>query len=304
MNKISIIIVDYNTPADVKEAVESILSSSLSSFKIKIIIVDNGSKIPLKLPKSILKQNVEIIRSEANLGFTGGNNLGISYAIRNYQPDYFLLINPDTIVKKNFLVELYKTLLSHPQAGIACSKIYFYKDNEYHKKSYLKSQRGKVLWYGGGSIDWENFVADHRGVDEVDRGQLDHQTQSDFCTGCCILIKREIIEKIGLLDKKFFLYSEDVDFCLRVKKAGFKNMFSPNSVIWHKNAASSGGAGNKVQMYYQTRNRILLVFKHGSLRNKILIFRLIFQLLAKGNSFERKAVKDFFLGKFGKQPIL
>ncbi len=303
MDLISIIIVDYNTPKDTKECLLSLGKVKTNNFKFNVIVVDNASKEMLELSDDDRYPNVEVIRSESNLGFTGGNNLGISYGVKNYQSDYFLLLNPDTVVDPDFLIYLYQSLKEDPQAGISGSKIYFHRGFEYHSKSYRREERHQVLWYAGGSVDWDNLASFHRGVDEVDRGQFDDQTESDFVTGCSLLIKREMIERVGILDKKYFLYSEDVDYSLRVKHAGYKVLFCPKSIIWHKIGRSTGGSGSKLQQYYQTRNRLLLAFRHGSLRSKLIGFRLIANWIARGASGERQGVADFLLGKFGKQTI-
>jgi GT2 family glycosyltransferase len=303
MDVISIILVNYNTPQDTRACIDSLFRVKTKDFTFNVVVVDNGSKKPLTLAPRYLERAVDLIRSESNLGFTGGNNLGISHAIKNYQSDFILLLNSDTIVAPDFLMILHEKLKSNPKAGIATPKMYFHRGFEFFDKSYSPADRHKVIWYAGGSVDWRNLAAFHRGVDEVDRGQFDTLTESEFATGCCILIKREIIERVGILDKQYFLYSEDVDFSLRVRKAGFSILFCPESVIWHKIGRSSGGAGSKLQQYYQSRNRILVTFKHGPTRAKFTAMRLMSQMVLRGNSTERQAVFDFLFRRFGKQPI-
>lgn len=304
MDLISIIIVNYNTPKDTKECLLSLGQIRTTGFRFNVIIVDNGSKEPLQLTADHRYPDFELLRSEANLGFTGGNNLGISHAVKQYQADYFLLLNSDTIVDQDFLVHLYRALKDSHRAGIAGAKIYFHRGFEYHAKSYRRDQRHQVIWYAGGSVDWANLVSFHRGVDEVDRGQFDTQQTSDFVTGCALLIKREVTERVGILDKRYFLYSEDVDYSLRVHKAGYDVLFVPKAVVWHKIGRSSGGAGSKLQQYYQTRNRLLLTFLHGSFKAKTVAIRLILGWLKQGSSAERHGVFDFLLGRTGKQPII
>jgi len=303
MDHISIIIVHFNTPKETRDCLESLVKINMPRIRLKIIVVDNGSKKVFNLPKNFTKNKVDLIRSESNLGFTGGNNLGISHAVKEYNSDYFMLLNSDTLVEPNFLIELLNTLKNNPEAGLVAPKIYFAPNYEFHKKSYLKTQRGRVLWYAGGSIDWLNLTAFHRGVDELDRGQFDTQSESDFATGCCLLFKRDVIEKAGILDKKYFLYFEDVDFSLKAKKKGFKILFEPKSIIWHLNAGSSGGSGSSLHQYYQTRNRLLFTFKHARKRIKLTALRLLFNLLFKGNNTERKAVIDLILQRYGKQRV-
>jgi len=302
--EVAIIIVNYNSANDTKNCLSSLTNASFSGINHKIIIVDNGSKKPFSLIKNEINSHIELIRSEANLGFTGGNNLGISHAIKNYHPDYLLLLNNDTVVEPNFLTALIKAMEKNPQAGLASSKIYFQKNREFHKKSYQRIQRGKILWYGGGSIDWANLAAFHRGVDEIDRGQFDHQQISDFATGCSLLIKREIIEKVGILDKRYFLYFEDVDLSVRASKMGYQILFVPDSIVWHKNAGSSEGVGSRIHEYYQTRNRLLFTFKHAKLRFKLTAIKLLLQNLSGPSDIKKKASMDFLTGQFGKQTLI
>ncbi|GAG55887.1 unnamed protein product, partial [marine sediment metagenome] len=156
-----------------------------------------------------------------------------------------------------------------------------------------------VIWYAGSRMDWENVLASHRGVDEVDIGRYQRMEETDFATGCCMLVKREVFEKIGLFDKKYFLYWEDNDFSQRAKKAGFKVYFAPEAVIWHKNAGSSK-SGSFLHDYYLTRNRLLFAFKYASLRAKIALIKESIIKLFKGRKWEKKGIIDFYLGRFGK----
>ncbi len=301
---ISIIIVNYNTAQETKECLQSLQTLKTKEFEYNMLVVDNGSKQEFNLPDNLKNDQTEVIRTEANIGFTGGNNLGIAHSVKNYNPDYFLLLNSDTTVKSDFLYYLFRSLERNDQAGIASSKIYFSPGQEFHSNSYSQQDRGQVIWYGGGAIDWANLVAFHRGVDEIDRGQFDHLSSSDFATGCSLLIKREVIEDVGILDKKYFLYLEDVDFSLRVKQLDYQILFCPQSVVWHNNAGSSEGAGSRIHQYYQTRNRLLFFIKYGSMRTKLTGIGLIFRKLINGSAVERKAVFGYLTGQFGKQPIV
>lgn len=301
---ISIILVNFNTDEYTIDCLDSLLKINSTGFKHSIIVVDNASTKPLVLPKRLVNSKIDLIRSESNLGFTGGNNMGIHYGIEKYNSDYVLLLNNDTTVDPNFLRELVYHAENNPKAGITTSKIYFTKGREFHINSYNKSELGKVFWYAGGSIDWDNLVAYHRGVDEVDRGHFDDQIECDFATGCSLMIKREVLEKVGTLDKNYFLYMEDVDYSVRVIKAGYEIHFVPKSIIWHKNAGSSGGSGSPLQEYYQTRNTLLFTFKYGGLKQIITAIRLIIGFLLNGNSRHRLAVYHLLTARFGKQPIV
>lgn len=304
VNHISIVIVNYNGDKDTNECLESLAKINTTNFKYDVVVVDNGSSVPYKLPKKLMADNIHVLRSESNLGFTGGNNMGIYQAIEMFNSDYVLLLNNDTLVDENFLRELLVCANKNKEAGLLVSKIYFAKGNEFHKKSYPKSHLGKILWYAGGAIDWQNLITFHRGVDEYDYGQFEDVTESDFATGCSLLIKREVLEKIGLLDKRFFLYLEDVDYSVRAKKAGYKVLFCPDSIIWHKNAGSSGGSGSRVQDYYMTRNLFLFVMKHGGLKQLFIALRLALRYLSFGRPQQRQAVLHAFTNQYGKQTII
>jgi GT2 family glycosyltransferase len=223
MDHISIIIVNYNGDKDTHGCLKSLDKvEETRDFKFNVIVVDNASQEPFTLTTHEKKQEVALLRVDSNLGFTGGNNLGIKHARDKFNSDFFLLLNNDTTVDPGFLKNLYKCAKSNPKAGLINSKVYFTKGNEFHKKSYKKNELGNVLWFGGGSIDWRNLVAFHRGIDEVDRGQFDDQTEGqDFATGCSMLLRRELVETIGLLNDDLFLYMEDVEYSLRAKRAGF-----------------------------------------------------------------------------------
>jgi len=272
------------------------------NFNYSVIIVDNASQKPLKLSKSLQASNIEVIRSESNLGFSGGNNLGITYAAEHYNPDYICLLNNDTTVEPNFLEYLHDCIKDKNPGGMVSPKIYFAKGFEYHQEAYPKNELGNIIWYGGGSIDWPNLIAFHRGVDEIDRGQLDIEGSTDFCTGCCILISREVLETVGMLDDNLFLYYEDVDLSLRAKREGFQVLYCPDAVIWHHNAGSSGGVGSPLHTYYQTRNRVFMGLKYGSPRIKITGISYALRTLFNGDPIERKAAVHALIGKMGKQP--
>lgn len=303
MDKIAVIIVHYNTDLDTKACLESLSSVVTDNFEFRTIVVDNASKEHFVLPKKHQSQ-VDLIRSDTNLGFTGGNNLGFRYAIKNYNPDYFLLLNSDTFIQKDFLVKLYHCLKNNPQVGLVSPKMYFAPGCEFHRQSYSKAEIGKVIWFAGGVIDWRNLQTFHLGVDEVDRGQFDHLTTFDYASGCCMLIRREALAAAGIFDDNFFLYYEDADLSLRLKENGWQLAFCPESIIWHKNGGSSQGAGSPLQNYYLSRNRLLFFLRHGSWSVKFRALRLAKRFYFHGDKIEKKAARNFFSRRFGKEVII
>ncbi len=291
-----VIIVTWNGKNQVTECLQSIYSAKHDK-DMHVFIVDNGSvdgttnAVRKKFPQ------VTLIPLPKNLGFTGGNNVGIKQALRN-GADYIWLLNNDTKIESNaFSIT---GAFTYPRVGIAGSKIYFAPGYEYHLDNYTKNQQGKVLWYAGGLIDWDNMYSSHRGVDEIDHGQYNAIGKTEFITGCSMMISKEVFEKIGFFDERFYLYLEDVDFCLRAKQMGYKLLYVPQSIIWHNNAGSSA-VGSQLHQYYMTRNRMLLGFRYAPVRTKVALLREAMRSFVTGPSVVKHAIKDWFLGRYGKQ---
>jgi GT2 family glycosyltransferase len=307
MDRIAIVIVHYNTDQDTTECLQSLSKVSIGDWEQQVYVIDNGSKEPYVLPEKNIPDNIELLRSESNLGFTGGTNLGIQDALAFFQPDFVLLLNSDTLMEKDFLKKLHKSAIENPSVGLYNPMVYFAKQYEFHEKSYTQAELGKIIWYAGGSIDWTHLAGFHRGVDEIDRGQFlpEHSSQqmSDFATGCCVLIRREVIETIGFMDDSYFLYWEDVDYSLRARQAGFTIALEPTSVIYHKNAGSSEGAGSRLQQYYQTRNRFAIALKYGNWKSRLNTIRLGRKYLFE-NDVTARAVFDAVFRRMGKQPVI
>lgn len=274
--KIATVVLIYGKSPNLEECLASLRSVKSPGIENEIIVIDN------------LKDNT---------GYSGGNNKGIRQALAG-GAEAVLILNDDTKVDESFISEMAKTL-NDKEAGIIAPKIYFYPKFEFHKDRYKPKDLGKVIWYAGGMIDWDNCLGVHRGVDEVDEGQYQEKEKTGFATGCAILVKREVFEKIGLYDEEYFLYLEDLDFSVRALKAGFKIIYQPKAVVWHKNA-QSGGFVSGIHDYFFTRNRLLFGSKYASVKTKFALFRESIRIFLKGNSWQRKGVLDFYLKKLGK----
>lgn len=300
MKKVFLVILSYKTHKDTFDLLESLKKVKKESFELSVVIVDNYPKDSIELNTQDFKElNLRVIYSKENLGFSGGNNIGINESLKN-GADYVVILNNDTIVDPLFIEELVKAAESSEDVGIATPKIYFAKGYEFHKDRYEDKNLGKVIWYAGGKIDWKNALGAHRGVDEIDSGQYDKTSETELATGCCLLIKKDVLEKIGGYDKKYFLYFEDADLSHRTIGAGFKIRYAPKAIIWHKNAQSSGGSGSALQDYFTTRNRLIFGYTYAPMRTKIALFRQSLNLILKGRPWQRKGAIDFYLLKFGK----
>lgn len=299
MKKVTLVTVNYNTEKDTGNLLKSLENIKKDDFELNIIVVDNGSENRFKLNAKEYKNNIKILISEENLGFAGGYNLGIKEAL-NQNSDYILIVNNDTIIHLEMLKNLLQTIENDPGIGVTVPKIYFAKGHEFHKDMYRPNELGKVIWYAGGSTDWNNVKSIHRGVDEVDRGQYNDIESIEFATGCCILFKKEVLEKVGLFDERYFLYYEDADLSERIKKAGYKIYYAPKALLVHVNASSSGGPGGALHDYFLTRNQMLFGLTYAPLKSKIALVRQSMRLFFTGRPYQKLGVKDFYLKRFGK----
>lgn len=300
MKNIFISMLNFNGNNNTIVCVDSLRKINGADIKLTVLIIDNGSAQRLNLENKLLENmRIKVINNVKNLGFAGGHNVGIKYALEN-GAEYVVILNNDTYVDKNFLKELLGVAEKDNKIGILVPKIYFAPGFEFHKNRYKKEDLGKIFWCAGGIMDWENVIGHHRGVDEADNGQYDKVEEAELATGCCMLIKREVFEKVGIFDDKYFLYYEDSDLNIRARNEGFKTIYVPKSIIWHKNAGSAGGSGSNLQDYYITRNRLIFGFRHAPIRSKLALFRESLFLLFRGREWQKRGVLDFYLGKLGK----
>lgn len=292
--KTAIVVVNYRGLENTLDCLASLHQMRTDKSEVEIIVVENGSDDGSREALTNLR-DIHLVTSFENLGFAGGANLGILYALRR-NADYVIILNNDTIASP----VLVQKLLSATKTGdIISPKIYFAPGFEFHKTRYKKDELGKVIWYAGGKIDWDNIIGIHEGVDEPDTGQFNRRRRIDLATGACMLVKRQVFDKIGLLDEKYFLYLEDMDFCTRAQKAGFRIIFEPSAIIWHKNASSVGGSGSQTQDYYISRNRLLFAARYAKIRTKLAVAKLMMGNL--GDQTKRQALVDFLTFRFGKK---
>lgn len=308
--KVYLIILSWNGSMMTLNCLKSLEKVKCDNFIVKVVVIDNGSTDKSvgrleELSKSIKSTTgitsitgMKIIKNKENLGFAEGNNVGIRDALKN-GADYVCLLNNDTRVSSDFLTQLIKTADSDERIGIVGGKIYFEKSYEFHKSRYKPSDLGKVIWYAGGVMDWNNVYASHRGVNEVDHGQYETEMETEYVNGCLMLVKKEVFEKAGLLDPKYYLYFEENDFCQKAKKTGFLLMYSPKAVIWHLNAGSSG-SGSGLHDYFLTRNRLLFGMRWAPLKSKFALVKESIRMLFKGRKWQKVGVRDFYFGKFEK----
>ncbi|NMB56390.1 glycosyltransferase family 2 protein [Candidatus Beckwithbacteria bacterium] len=240
-NKISIIILHFGAWIHTKECLDSLLK--IKNPKFKVIIIDNSLDKEIQEKIKNHSRVDQLLIPEKNLGFAGGNNLGIKTALEN-ESDYILFLNNDTLVSPDFLTNLLEVMEKEEKLGIAGPVIE-------HKV------KDKTLYDYGGFIEWTKGQAKHLNKTEY-KIEKDWQIRH-FVSGCCMLTKRQILQKIKGFDETFFLYLEDVDFCLRAKLAGFEIALIPQAKIFHKGSQSST---ELTKIAYSLRNSLKLVKRH------------------------------------------
>lgn len=282
MDKIYIILLNYNGYRYTQECIESIKKNE-NNIEYEIVVVDNKST-----DESVekLKQipNIHLILLDYNKGFSGGNNEGIKYAIKN-GANYILILNNDTIIEKNSISILYDEMIKHKDVGIIGPRIMYYDVPDK-----INSIGGCINWYKGIAVlkDWNKVYEPHE-------RKFDY---TQFLTGCCMLIKKDVFDNVGYLPEEYFMYFEDVDYCINVKKNGYRIGVCYDSVIYHKESASSGGSESPFTIKWNTRNRMIFIdkYKCKGIITKIFFYttRIVvgIKYLVKGEKEKYKALLE------------
>lgn len=271
--RLSIITVNYNGLNDTCALLDCITSNDYSS-SLEVIVVDNASAndeasiIEEKYPK------VKVIRNNENLGFAGGNNLGIKAS----NGKYLFLVNNDTVINVQELDYLIERLESSDKIGMACPKIKYYFGEQ------------KIQFAGYTPLSYITFRNKAIGNGETDNGQYDKPHITPYAHGAAMMLKREIISNVGLLPECFFLYYEELDWSVQITRKGYEIWYEPACSIYHKESQSTG-QDSPLRTYYMTRNRLLFVKRNVKSTIKYLSYsylimvvmtRDILKYLAKG----------------------
>jgi GT2 family glycosyltransferase len=260
MKKVAIIILNWNSEAVTIDCLNSLLQISYPEYKI--FLIDNGSKeSSYSIEDQISSKKIQYIRLKFNYGFTGGNNIGINIAIKDYDPDYFLLLNNDTLVDSEFLSIMVRSFETNSQIGIVVPKIFFYEPNDF-------------IYYAGGYLNLLSGLGEHyhwMKKDNPDKTNI--LKEVSFANGCSMLIKKEVVQKVGLLDDDYFANVEDVDYSYRVTHNGYKILYNPGAFLWHREGfASRKNVGQWFRNYLTTRNVIIFERKKNFLTFLLFMF--------------------------------
>ena len=292
--KISIVILNYNNLSDTVECLNSVFEIDYPNFEV--IVIDNNSKV---CPKNILLEkfkNITYIQNDQNLGFSGGCNTGIKKALKN-NSSYVFLLNNDTTVDKNILKEFAKEASKKPDGGIFGGTILKYDNRD-------TIDHLKEMW----SFEKLNFVSQY--VNKPFNSSKFFPEQTDSICGCMFFVKKEVFEKVGLLDENYFLLWEESDFCVNARKKGYEIWTVPKAKLWHKISQSFTG-GTVHSDYYHWRNKLYFINKNLTKKEKIKaykntlvfeIFKILRHYLIKNLTFQVE--KIFFKKKLNSKKIM
>jgi GT2 family glycosyltransferase len=289
-NVVDIVILNFNQEQDTSECILSLKRMGYKRYRV--ILVDNGSGGGSGLKIKERFNEIQLLQSKENLGFAGGCNFGIKRSLDDDMTDYILLLNNDTIVGENLLDSLLEIARMDEAIGIIGAVNFYYdKPDQVHMAGH------RFLWWLG----------IQRRVLDIDSKFKELQSVS----ACCMLIKKEIIRRIGFLDERFFIYYEDSDFCLRAKRAGFKTVAAKDAKVWHK-ISRIFGIRNSREYYIYTRNQPLFMLKNCPkifLVNYFIVYflkvflRIIYFYVTFRKDISSAVLKgfgDFVNGNFGK----
>ncbi|MBN1135262.1 MAG: glycosyltransferase family 2 protein [Anaerolineae bacterium] len=237
-----ILVLNWNRPQDTLECVASLRNLNYPAFRI--LVVDNGSTDEsVDLFRTL--PGIDLVVNEQNLGFAAGNNRGIQYALER-GADWILLLNNDTTVSPPLLSRMIDAAQTDPQIGMVGPVIYY-------------SDRPDQVWFAGMRFRHGLYVV-RRGLHL--KPPLNPVEDVDFISGCGMLVPRQTWERVGLFDPRFFMYYEDLDFCVRAKMAGYRLVCATQAHMWHALSASTGGPDSPLKQYYQVRSTLLFSQKH------------------------------------------
>ena len=272
MIEISIITINFNGLKDTCALIETIPFND----HLEVIVVDNASQNEEADAISKCFPQVRVIKSEKNLGFAGGNNLGIRAA----QGRYLFLINNDTIFKEFNVRSLIDRLESSPEIAIVCPKIRFAGGS--HPIQYTGYTPLSTITVRNQAI----------GFGEKDHGQYDTAHPTPYAHGAAMLIKREAIDKVGLMPECYFLYYEELDWSMMFNRAGFEIWYDPACTVYHKESQATG-QNSPLRTYYIVRNRLLLVKRNWNGVTKYLTYAYLLGVVGV-----RDIIKNAITGKW------
>ena len=250
--KVIAVVLNWNRVDDTQRCVLSLAQSDYSN--LEVLVVDNGSDRALyEQLLAALPPVAHLLRSEKNLGFAAGNNLGLCHALEQ-GADYALVINNDTVVDPAMIGQLVTAAEAQTEAALLGPLIYYL------------NEPGQV-WFAGYRFSHGLYIL-RRGLRLAP--PLKPVEEVDFVSGCCMLMRRAMLERVGLFSNEYFMYYEDLDLCFRVKAAGYKILCVTGAQMWHAVSASTGGTESPLKQYYQVKSSLIFYRKHSHGLKRVL----------------------------------
>jgi GT2 family glycosyltransferase len=243
-----IVLVNWNGRAVTLECLDSL--TRVDYDPLTVVVVDNGSSDGSAEAIRAAHPEVRLLPLAENRRFAGGNNEGIRYAL-NEGAEFLLLLNNDTTVAPDFLRFLVDRMNSTDRCGLVSPKIYY-------------ADPPDRIWYAGGRISYWTGTMRHTGIREIDRGQHDIPRDIDYATGCCVLTTAGVIREVGGLDESYFIYTEDADWSVRIKQAGYRLVFEPRARVWHKLSVTAGGHLSSFKLWNKFKSNFRFFARYAS----------------------------------------
>lgn len=295
---VAVVILNWNGIEDTIRCLESVLDSSHP--RLLPIVVDNGSTDGSADRLTGLEIPFVLLTNRVNLGYAEGNNVGIRRAI-SAGADYVLLLNNDTRIDRSAIAALVETAEADPRIGVLGPRIYFWDSPE-------------LIWFDGGEVDPSTVEPRHHGLRETDSARPTGTRDVGYVSGCALMARVEMLKKVGLLDRDYFLVFEETDLCARAEDAGYRAVVVPAAKVWHRVSVSFGGEDSPTYLYYFHRNNLLFVHKRlrGARRLRAYLSVLKRQahyvwhlhrrrpaVAAERRALIARAVRDFALHRWG-----
>lgn len=322
VKKVGVVVLNWNGAADTLNLLESLEAINYDNFEV--LVVDNGSTddslCALKSHTSSFA--LTILETGQNLGYAGGNNVGIHCALQS-SVDFVLILNNDMVVAADLVTRLVEAAERHPEAGVFSPRVLYMAepDKVWFERAKWNEQQCRLEWPGQNSLE---------------ASLLPIESETDYACGAALFFRVEVAKQIGLLDEAFFLVWEEVDWCFRARKAGWHCLTAPRAKAWHKVGASFGNESAPLRTYFSIRNELLWFSRHARFPARLALWvkslerltpgfhlssskgtafskRLAWALhdfclawLGRGNRLHylatRRAILDYFTGRFGDCP--
>ncbi|MGX7419010.1 glycosyltransferase family 2 protein [Carnobacterium gallinarum] len=276
LSSVYFIILNYNNAPDTLECVDSIEKLEYGNYKV--VLVDNQSKDnSAEILQKELPQH-KFIQTGANLGYAAGNNIGMKYAIED-GADYICILNNDVIVNSDFLTILVDYLSTHPKVGLVGPRICEYEDQS-------------ILESAGSNVDFKKGRVTRLYHGEPEQNVYGKVIPCDYVGGACMLLKADLIQEVGYIPENYFLFYEENEWCVTIKKAGYQIVCVADARVVHKGSASINKVSG-LSEYFMYRNLVIFMRRNASFKNKVIFVPYLF-LFALKSGLTKKDGWRFF----------